>query len=339
MTHTVQLEPSGRQFSTEDNESILDAAMRQGIQLEYGCRDGRCGTCHCTLLSGDISYPEGRPERLTDEDEAASTILICKAHADADLTIRARVLEGFASLPIKKLPCRIAHIKQLCHDVMLVQLKLPENQRMQFLAGQYIEFLLANGHRRAFSIANAPHDDEYIELHIRHVPGGEFSEYIFNEAKEKALLRIMGPMGTFVLREDSQRPIIMMAGGTGFAPIKGMVEHAIHAGITRPIHIYWGVRAKRDLYMNELPEQWTAEHPHIHYTPVLSDPAPEDNWQGRTGLVHHAIAEDFIDLNGHEVYAGGPPQMVHTGYEVFSKQGLSPEFYFSDAFEYAKDDD
>jgi len=339
MTYTVTLQPDAQQFTVNDDESLLDAATRHGIQLEYGCRDGRCGSCQCTVLEGEIEYPDGRPARIDDEQEANGAVLICKAHAKSDLVVKARVLEGFANLPIKKLPCRIAHIKQVCHDVMQLQLKIPESQRMQYLAGQYIEFLLSNGHHRAFSIANAPHNDEYIELHIRHVPDGEFSEYIFNEAKEKAMLRIMGPLGTFVLREDSPRPIILMAGGTGFAPIKGIVEHALYNGIDRPIHIYRGVRAKRDLYMHELPEKWAAENDHITYTPVLSDPIPEDNWNGKTGYVHNIIVEDFPDMSDLDVYAGGPPQMVYAGLDLFSEHGLPREQYFSDAFEYAKDED
>ena len=148
------------------------------------------------------------------------------------------------------------------------------------MAGQYIDFVLKDGRHRAFSMANPPHDDAFIELHIRHVEGGEFTDYVFNQLEEKTVLRVEGPHGSFHLREDSDRPIILMAGGTGFAPIKGIIEHAVAEGIKRPMHLYWGVRAKEDLYLNELAEQWVATVPGFRYTPVLSQPNAADQWQG-----------------------------------------------------------
>lgn len=231
----------------------------------------------------------------------------------------------------------MTEIDQLAHDVMRLDLKLPEGTGFNFLAGQYIDILLKTGHRRSYSIANAPHEGDHIELHVRHAKGGEFSEFVFEHLETKALLRMEGPLGSFYLREDSDRPIIFMAGGTGFAPIKGIIEHALHMDISRPMHLYWGVCSKQDLYMDELPAKWAAEHAHITYVPVLSDPLNEDNWQGRTGFVHEAIMADFDDLSGFDIYAGGPPQMVHAGFDAFAKKGLTEEHYFSDSFEYAKD--
>jgi len=218
-----------------------------------------------------------------------------------------------------------------------VELKLPATERMQFLAGQYVDFLLPDGRRRSFSIANAPHHDEVIELHIRHIDGGRFTSEVFDNLKLKSIMRIEGPLGSFFLREDSDRPVILMAGGTGFGPIKGIIEHALAANITRPIHIYWGVRAKQDLYMHEVARAWAEQYKHIHYTPVLSDPKDEDNWQGRTGYVHDAICADFADLSNYEIYGSGPPAMIHAGTDAFAKQGLNLDYYYSDAFEFAKD--
>jgi CDP-4-dehydro-6-deoxyglucose reductase len=220
---------------------------------------------------------------------------------------------------------------------MRLRLKLPDSERMQFLAGQYIEILLKDGRRRAFSIANAPHDDAYIELHIRLVPGGEFTHQVFEALKPKAMLRIEGPLGSHFLREDSSRPVILMGGGTGFAPLKGMLEHAFHSGIERPLHLFWGVRARRDLYMQALIQAWLTQYPNFHYTPVLSEPAADDQWDGETGLVMDSVARAYPDLSGHDVYMSGPPAMCDAARERFLTLGLPLEQMFSDAFDFGAD--
>ena len=242
-------------------------------------------------------------------------------------------MQSAAEVQVRTLPCRVASKEQLNHDVVRLRLKLPENQRLQFFAGQYLDFILRDGRKRAFSIANAPHDDEYIELHVRHVPRGEFTDYVFESMGEKAILRIQAPLGTFILREDTERPVIFMGGGTGFAPIKAMIEHAFHQGMDRPMHLYWGVRSERDLYLPDLPRQWAREHSSFSYTPVLSEPDPD--WTGRNGFVHEAVLEDHPDMSGFDVYMSGPPIMVHSGRTAFEAAGLTMDHMFSDAFEYA----
>lgn len=336
MTYTVKIQPSGKQFDVNTDESVLDAAMRQHINLPYSCRDGLCGTCKVKLLEGKVNYGDELPGALSEEEVEAGVALLCQAHAKSDLTVEAQLIDAVANIPIRKLPCRVVGSKRLCHDVMELKLKTPENIPFTFLAGQYINILLKDGRHRSFSIANAPEKDGPVELHVRHVEGGEFTDYVFGDMKEQALLRFEGPLGTFFLREDSDRPMIFMAGGTGFAPIKGIVEHELAQGGKRPMHIYWGVQSFEDLYMHELPLKWAEENEHITYTPVLSHPKSEDNWTGRTGFVHAAIINDFDDLSGYDIYAGGPPQMVNAGFEAFAEMGLPPEQYFSDAFEYAK---
>lgn len=337
MTYTVKILPSGKEFSARTDESVLGAAMRQHINLPYNCRDGLCGTCKVKLLEGNVDYGDSLPAALTEEEAGAGVALLCQARARSDLTVEAQVIDAVANIPIRKLPCRVVAQKLLCHDVMELKLKTPENMPFTFLAGQYINILLKDGRHRSFSIANAPEVNGLIDLHVRHVAGGEFTDYVFGSMKEKTLLRLEGPLGTFFLREDSDRPMIFMAGGTGFAPIKGIVEHELAQGGKRPMHIYWGVRSREDLYMHELPMRWAAEFDHITYTPVLSHPKDTDNWTERTGFVHAAIIHDYDDLSGFDIYAGGPPQMVNAGFEAFSEMGLPKEQYFSDAFEYAKD--
>ena len=338
MSFSVKVEPSGHTFPVENDEPILDAALRHGLGLPYGCRNGACGSCMGKVLEGKIAYPDDElPPALTEEQAAAGMALFCQATAQSNLAIETREVADGQDIQIRKLPTRIAEMSRLNHDVMLLKLKLPSSERLQFLAGQYVDFLLKDGRRRSFSLANAPHDDEYLVLHIRHVEGGRFTGEVFDKMKVKDILRIEGPYGGFYLREASDRPIIFMAGGTGFAPIKGMLEHAFALGLNRTMHLYWGARAKRDLYLSELPEQWAEQYDNFVYTPVLSEPMVEDNWQGRTGYVHDAIVADHPNLAGYDIYASGPPPMVYAGQDVFPAHGLDLDHYYSDAFEYNKD--
>jgi CDP-4-dehydro-6-deoxyglucose reductase len=253
----------------------------------------------------------------------------------SDLTIECREIIIGAIAP-RILPARVERKQQLSHDVMALFLKLPSSERLQFMAGQYIEFLLKDGKRRAFSLANAPHADSLLELHLRLIPGGVFTEYVFNEMPDKAILRIEGPFGSFYYHDDSDKPMIMVAGGTGFAPIKGIIEHMLHNNIQREVTIYWGAKAREDLYMPELPEAWSKQYPHIKFIPVLSEALSQDNWQGRTGLVHQAVLDDIVDLSAYEVYCCGAPAMVEVAHASFLQAGLPEQAFYSDAFNYAK---
>lgn len=337
MSFMVTIQPSGHQFQIDSSETVLDAALRHGFNLSYGCRNGACGSCKGKLLAGEVDYGQAPITALDEGDEEKGLALFCQAMAVSDLTIEAHEIGAIKDIPVKTLPCKVMALERLNHDVMLVELKPPATERLQFLAGQYIDFLLPDGRRRSFSLANAPHNDDVLELHIRHIDGGRFTTDVFENLKLKSIMRIEGPQGSFFLREDSDRPVILMAGGTGFGPVKGIVEHAIAAGISRPIHIYWGARAKEDLYMNDLAQRWAARFEHIQYTPVLSEPKAEDNWQGRTGFVHEAVCADYPDLSGYEIYGSGPPAMVHAGSDAFAPQGLDLDHYYSDAFEFNKD--
>lgn len=337
MNMKVRIEPSGHEFEVEPDETILDAALRHGYVLPYSCRDGTCGTCKGRVVSGEVTYAGALPKALSKDEAQQGLALFCQALVRTDVVIRAEELSAVADLEVKTLPCRVTRMVRAADDVMVLYLKLPQNQRLRFLAGQYIDVLLRDGRRRSYSLANAPHDDEFLQIHLRHVPGGHFTDHVFNEMREKDLLRMRGPLGTFYLREDSQRPAILVAGGTGFAPAKSMIEHVIYSGSPRPVHLYWGARARADLYMDALARSWAAEHAHIRYTPVLSRPGADDAWDGRTGWVHEAVMKDYPDLSGHEVYAAGPPPMVDAIKASFPQRGLPIEYIYSDAFEYAGD--
>jgi CDP-4-dehydro-6-deoxyglucose reductase len=335
MSYTVTIQSSGHSFAVDENESVLDAALRQGVILPYGCRNGVCGSCMGTLAAGTVDYPDGPPAALGTAELAAHRALFCQARPASDLEIVVREIDAACDIEPRTFPCRVEKREQLAHDVIRLYLKLPASERMQFLAGQYIDVLIKGHEPRAFSIANAPHDDEFIELHIRFVEGGLFTDQVFHGMKEKSMWRIRGPLGTFFLREDSDRPAILIGGGTGFGPIKGILEHAFETGIDKPLHLFWGVRAMRDLYLDALPQQWLDAHPNFSYTPVLSEPMAEDDWSGETGLVTNAVVKQYPDLSSHDVYMSGPPVMVHAGHELFMQHGLDESRFFSDAFVYA----
>jgi CDP-4-dehydro-6-deoxyglucose reductase, E3 len=335
MPFTIRIEPSGRSFSAEPEQKILDVALAHGITLPYSCRNGACGTCKASLRAGQVDYGEYQERALPAKERAAGKVLLCQARALSDVTIEAHELNTPAGIVVKTLPARVAKLERAAHDVMAVSLKLPENQRLAFLAGQYVDIMLKENQSRSFSLANAPHDDALLELHVRHVPGGVFTDHVFNKMKEKDLVRLRGPLGTFFLREESQRPIILIAGGTGFAPIKAIVEHAAAAGIRRPMDFFWGVRARRDLYRHDLVESWVRSNTLRRYTPVLSEPQATDDWRGRTGFVHNEVLADYTDLSGHEVYASGPPAMIEAIKHYFFDRGLTTDRLFYDSFEFA----
>lgn len=332
MAYQVTLQPSGHQFSVADDKTLLEAGLDAGFNLPYGCKNGACGACKGKVLAGSVDHGASQDHALSADERAAGMALFCCAKPTSDVTLEVREVSAARDIPVKIMPCRVQSLELAAPDVMVLKLKLPTNERLQFLAGQYIEFLLADGKRRAFSLANAPHADDLLELHIRYVTGGNFTEHVFKTMKVKDILRIEGPLGSFFLREDSQKPIILVAGGTGFAPIKGLVEHALHIGIQRPMKFYWGAKDRAGLYMKDLAERWAAENG-IPFIPVLSE--PDADWSGRTGLVHEAVLADHADLSAYQTYVCGAPVMCEAALKDFTAKGLPKDEFFADVFSYA----
>ncbi|MDU7588530.1 MAG: CDP-6-deoxy-delta-3,4-glucoseen reductase [Acidovorax sp.] len=332
----ITVQPSGRGFQANGGESILAAAIQHGVGLPYGCKDGACGSCKCKKLSGSVVHGEHQQKALSTEEEEAGFVLTCCAQPLTDVVLESRQVTDESAYPIKKLPVRVAALTRASHDVMQVRLQLPAADTFRYHAGQYIEFILRDGARRAYSMANAPHTQEGapgVELHIRHMPGGRFTDHVFNAMKEKEILRVEGPFGSFFLREDSDKPMVFLASGTGFAPIKALIEHMQHKGITRPATLYWGGRRPADLYMDGWIRERLAALPNLRYVPVVSDALPEDGWAGRTGFVHQAVMEDIADLSGYQVYACGAPIVVDSARAAYSaERGLPPDEFYADAF-------
>ncbi|MGE3927687.1 MAG: CDP-6-deoxy-delta-3,4-glucoseen reductase [Lautropia sp.] len=346
MTFTVTITPSGKSVTVDGETHILEAALKQGVVLPYGCKNGACGSCKARIVDGTVVQDPHQPSALTSEEATRGLALLCCARAASDLTVEARVVSAVGEIPIRKMPCRVASIERVAPDVAVLRLQLPASERLQYLAGQYIELILRDGTRRSYSMATAPGTIEGLELHLRHMPGGKFTDTVFGAAepalKVRDILRFEGPLGTFFLREDSVRPIVMIASGTGFAPIKSIVERirvlAAGKGFDRPVTLYWGGRRPHDLYMNALCETWARELAGFRYVPVVSDALPEDDWHGRTGFVHRAAMADFPDMRELEVYACGAPIVVDSSRLDFTAQcGLPADAFYADAFTTAAD--
>jgi len=333
MTFQITVQPSGHQYACEQDDTVLAAAIRAGIGLPYGCKNGACGSCKGKVVEGRIHHKPHQQRALSEQEKLQGYALFCCAVAETDLTVEAREVGGSTDYPVRKMPTRVSSIRRAAPDVAIVTLQLPANEALAYRAGQYIEFLLKDGKRRAYSIANAPSFSGPLELHIRHLPGGVFTDHVFTGMKERDILRFEAPLGTFFLREDSSKPIVLLASGTGFAPVKALVEHMIHLKSERPVSLYWGGRRPQDLYMHELCEQWARELPHFRYVPVISDALPEDGWNGRSGYVHAAVMQDLPDLSGHQVYACGAPLMVDSARRDYVAQcGLPDAEFYADAF-------
>ncbi|MEQ5837966.1 CDP-6-deoxy-delta-3,4-glucoseen reductase [Paraburkholderia acidicola] len=333
MAFNVTLRQSGRQFQAEPDESVLLAAQRQGVGLPYSCKNGACGSCKGTIVSGEIEQASHSSSALSNDERDRGMALLCCATPKGDLVIDVREVAGIGDIPVKKVPCRVSGLERKATDVAELKLQLPANERLQYLAGQYIEFILKDGKRRSYSMANAPHHEGPVELHVRHMPGGTFTDHVFNAMKERDILRFEGPFGTFFLREDSEKPIVLLASGTGFAPIKAIIEHALFKGLDRPMKLYWGGRCKQDLYMMELAERWVKDVQNFSFVPVLSEPDADDAWTGRMGFVHRAVIEDLPDLSAYQVYACGAPVMVESAHRDFTSYHRLPEGeFYADSF-------
>jgi len=344
MSLTITVQPAGRQFTVARDGTLLAAAIDQGVGLPYGCKDGACGSCKSKLLEGRVIHGAHQAKALSVDEETAGWVLTCCAMPQTDCVVDLRMVPGAGEHPVLKLPSRVLAMERAAPDVMILKLQLPANQNLQYRAGQYVEFILRDGARRSYSMANAPHNvgsPPAIELHVRHMPGGRFTDHVFGAMKDKEILRMEGPFGSFFLREDSERPIILLASGTGFAPIKAIAEHIFHKRLNvdepgkpaRRVVLYWGARTRKDLYLDALPALWAREQPNFAYVPVLSEALPDDAWTGRTGFVHQAVMADIPDLSAHQVYACGAPVMVEAARADFTARcGLPPDQFFADAF-------
>ncbi|HXX84908.1 MAG TPA: CDP-6-deoxy-delta-3,4-glucoseen reductase [Casimicrobiaceae bacterium] len=329
------IRPDNRIVAAREGETLLESALRDGIAFPFDCRNGGCGKCKCTIAYGKVDYGIYQNEMLSSEERAAGQALACCATPLSDVELEYVPAAPLGGIAVKRHRAQIVSLDRLTDDVMRVHMKLLGEEELRYYAGQYINILLPDGEKRSFSFATAPHERGPLELQIRHIPGGKFTTHVFTTMKVGDIVDFEGPLGSFFLREDSAKPMIFVAGATGFAPVKSMLEHAFHIGMKRKMILYWGVRSLKDLYLPDLPRQWATEHPNFSFVPVLSEPKPEDRWTGRTGLVHGAIIEDYPDLSAYQLYACGSAGMVEAAHPAFAEHGLSQDDCFSDAFKLA----
>ena len=337
MTDTVKITSSGETFSAERDENLLSAALRSGVIIPHNCRNGFCGSCRARVVSGRVDPGEIKPEVISDDQRRQGYILCCQAKPLSDIELEVATIDGVADIEIKTLPTRIKLLEKLSHDVMRMELSLPPNEFLTFHAGQYVDILMRDGRRRSFSMASPPSQGNLLEFHIRKVPGGAFTTQIFEQLQEKDMLRIQGPFGTFFLRGDTDRPAVLVGGGTGLAPLKSMLMQVMETGCDRPLHLFWGVRSRQDLYLDDEVRQWGDRLDCLEYTPVLSEPQASENWQGATGWVHEAVIAAYPDLSGKEVYASGPPPMIDAIRRVLPDHGLEQDRFYFDSFEYTSE--
>ena len=326
--------PGPEHVNARDGETLLEAGLRAGLALPYECRNGGCGVCVCTVLNGRFDHGPYQPNTLTEAMRAEGKALMCCAVALEDLEFEVPLVESLRTTEAatsNRYRGRVERMERLSDTVMRVMVSLPGGQRIDFVAGQYINILLEDGARRAFSFANPPHDNALLELHVRKIPGGRFTSHVFEQMQVGDALDFEGPLGRFTLHAGT-RPMLMVAGATGFAPIKSILEDAFHRGVQRPMELYWGVSNVDDLYMLDLAESWAREHANFRIVPVLSDPSSAESWQGRTGLVHKAMLEDHADLSGYEAYVCGSVKMVDSAVPEFLAHGLGADACYSDAF-------
>jgi len=330
----LMVRPDNRIVPARPGETILEAALRDGIAFPYECRNGGCGRCKCTVTYGPVDQGPHQQTALSDAERAQGMVLACSATPLADVELEYMPLAPPGGIRPRQYAAIVVAMSKVTTDVMIVKLAV-DDEPIRFYAGQYINIVLDDGAQRSFSFATAPHENSVIELQIRRIPDGRFTTHVFESMKVGDKIRFEGPLGSFFLREDSTKPIIFVAGATGFAPVKSMLEHAFHVGMKRKMVLYWGVRTLADLYLPDLPRQWAREHPNFTFVPVLSEPRPEDRWTGRTGLVHEAILADFPNLAGHQIYACGSAKMVEAAHPAFRAKGMQQDDCFSDAFRLA----
>jgi len=334
MPFRLRIEPSGHDLDIEADETILEAALRQGFNLPYSCRSGTCGTCKGRLLSGQVDYGEVDEKVLSAQERASGLALFCQAMPVSDVTVEIQEIGAARGIVIKTLPARVHRIEDLAPDVRALFLKIPATEKLPFLPGQYIDILLKDGARRGFSLANTPNSDGILELHIKRVPGGRFTTQVFEQMKEKDILRFEGPLGTFFIREESTRPLLMAATGTGFAPIKGMLQWLRERDTQRPIQLYWGVRHPQDFYYEELLREWEEVFTDFTVHKIVS--RPDAQWTGAQGYITEHILRDFPDPSEFDAYICGHPDMCVSLAERLRAAGLDEEHIYADAFVFAK---
>ncbi len=320
MVYSIRVADTDISFPCDAGTTILEAVRRAGYEVPYSCQRGACESCRGFVRSGEVETSQS----------VGQYVLFCQTRPKSDLEIVPREIRRIDPAAKSVIDAKVLRVTQAADDVRIVQLRFPPGVRVKFKAGQYLDVILADGEKRSFSMANAPQQSDLAVLHVRVVPGGRFSGEVLPGLSVGDTLRLELPSGDFWLR-PGDKPILLVASGTGFAPIKSILEDAFSKRSTLPMALYWGARRRKDLYLAELPEQWAVLHPGFRFVPVLSE--PDVDWRGRVGFVHRAVMQDYPSLAGFAVYACGVVAMVGAARRDFSSEcGLSLDDFYCDAF-------
>ncbi|HSW52149.1 MAG TPA: 2Fe-2S iron-sulfur cluster-binding protein, partial [Sulfuricaulis sp.] len=298
MTAHVRLVPGQREFFVEGSDTILDAALRAGISLRYGCSNGNCGLCKARVVSGKTLPMRHFDYVFSDAEKAQGYVLLCSHTAVTDLEIEAPRIGGAQDIPGQQIATRVKKIESLGEDMALLHLQTPRTKRLQFLAGQAVTLETANGAEADYPVASCPCDDRNLQFHVRRLPGNRFADYVFKKLKNGDIVALAGPKGEFTLNEESPRSLIFLAHGTGFAPIKSLIEHAMARDVAETLHLYWA-SGDGGHYLNNLCRSWTDALDNFHYTPLVADAA-------KSTAALKQITKDHPDLDGFDIYAAGP---------------------------------
>jgi len=326
MVYKCIILPSKLEFDLAENTTILQSALNAGIHLAYSCTSGRCGSCKAKLIEGKLKQSNSS-EGISDQELQSGYVLTCAAIPESDILLEASYFPELQGIEPRIHPCKIESIEFPAEDVAILKVRLAPGDQIKYLPGQYVEFV-EKEFRRSYSIANIKETFAGLEFHIKRIPNGKFSEKIFDLANKNDLLRFKGPIGTFYYR-DNQSPVILIAGGTGFAPIKAIIEYMMTYDVRREIYLYWGA-STTDGFYSELPVVWKDKIKNFKFIPVYSGDHSE--WEGRRGLVHEAVLEDFKDLSKFDVYACGSPDMIKIIKEKFVLCGLDYSRLYEDSF-------
>lgn len=333
MNYKIHIKPSGHTFAVKPGETVLAAALRQNYHFPHSCRNGMCGACKGQLIDGKVEYGDKAIYALTEKERESGLALFCSAKPLSDLIVYIEGVDGPEPVSVQTLTCLVSNYKQLTPTTWQIFLQ-PQEAKPQYQAGQYLEILHRDGSPKPFSIANAPNEQGSIELHVRHTPKNQYTAELIAEIQQQRPLRIKLPFGHCIYPKEPNVKTILLAGGTGFAPMKAILEVALNTELTQPIYLYWGARTLPELYWHEQLLAWAKQYPLFQYHPVLSDVTPSTDWQGKTGLVHEVVVADHPDLSEFQVYASGPPEMVYAALRLFQAHGLPKTYMYSDIFDY-----
>lgn len=348
MSFAVRIEGSDVAFACDDGQTLVDAALAAGVELPYSCRKGVCGNCAGRVMAGDVQPLPGAA--LRNEHCGEGALLLCRATPTSDVRIAPTSWRRVDHFAPRRVAAKVYRVARACSDVSIVYLRLPAGTRVKFRAGQYLQVLLEDGQRRSYSMANPPHENDSLVLHVRHLEGGLFSGRVA-ALQAGDVLNVEAPLGSFSLHDEDTGPLLFVAGGTGFAPVKAMLDDIVKRAIQRPATLLWGVRRAEHLYAMAAVERWQKLLPGFRFQAVLSDaPAPPGDTitdtitaaitgaitgataGTATGLVHQAIAALCPSLAGHTLYCCGAPPMVAAVRTTALALGLAPAHFHCDVF-------